>query len=106
MHPLAPEAILRAALHVLHIAGCATRNGTFPDGWSRQQVNDLWEALHPVPGLLTRWRPDAEQELFLYFDEYDAKWPAPRLRAMYALQLSPCAQAEADAATEGPPAAT
>ena len=83
MTPLAPEAILRAALYVIHVAAYTTRNWTLADGWPRQQVNDLWEALHEVPSLVTRWRPDAERELYLYFDEYDRKWPTPRLREMY-----------------------
>jgi hypothetical protein len=80
---LAPEPILRAALDVLHLAAYTTRNWTLADGWSRQQVNDLWEAIHEIPSLLTRWRPDAERELLMYLDEYDRKWPTPRLRNRY-----------------------
>jgi len=83
MSPLAPEPILRAALYVVHVAACTTRNWTRTDQVSRQQINDLWEALHEVPSLVTRWRPDAEAELLRYFDEYDRKWPGPRLRQMY-----------------------
>jgi len=83
MSPLAPEPILRAALYVVHVAAYTTRNWTRTDQVSRQQINDLWEALHEVPSLVTRWRPDAEAELLRYFDEYDRKWPRPRLRQMY-----------------------
>ena len=81
--PLAPEPILRAALYVVHVAAYTTRNWTYADGWRQQQVYDLWEALHEVPSLVTRWRPDAERELLMYLDEYDRKWPTPRLREMY-----------------------
>ena len=81
--PYADQPILRAALYVLHVAAYTTRNWTLSDTVTRKQVNDLWEATHVVPDLLTRWRPDAERELLMYFDEYDGKWPAPRLREMY-----------------------
>ncbi len=83
MTSVAPEPILRAALRVVHVAAYTTRNWTYADGWPRQQVYDLWEALHVVPDLVTRWRPDAERELLGYLDEYDHKWPAPRLRELY-----------------------
>lgn len=87
MTPLAPEPILRAALYVVHVAAYTTRNWTLTDGWSQRQVNDLWEALHEVPDLVTRWRPNAERELLMYLDEYDRKWPSPRLREMYQRHL-------------------
>ncbi len=83
MTPLAPEPILRAALYVVHVAAYMTRNWTIREGVSRQQINDLWEAIHEVPILVTRWRPDAERELERYFDEYDRKWPDLRLREKY-----------------------
>ena len=83
MTPLAPEPILRAALYVVHVAAYMTRNWTLGEEVSRQQIYDLWEALHEVPSLVTRWRPDAESELLMYFDEYDRKWQSPRLRQMY-----------------------
>jgi hypothetical protein len=78
-----PKRILKAALDVLFICGCTTRNWTLGDEVSRRQINDLWEAVHEIPSLLTRWRPDAEAELLRYLDEYDSKWPAPQLRARY-----------------------
>jgi len=87
MSPLAPEPILRAALYVVHVAAYTTRNWTLTDQVSRQQINDLWEALHEVPSLVTRWRPDAEAELLRYFDEYDRKWPSPELRGIYERRL-------------------
>jgi len=80
---LAPEPILRAALRVVFVASYTTRNWAVNDEVSRKQIYDLWEALHEVPDLVTRWRDDAEEELLRYFDEYDEKWPEPRLRAIY-----------------------
>jgi hypothetical protein len=80
---LAPEPILRAALLVVHVAAFTTRNWTLSEEVSRKQINDLWEALHEVPSLVTRWRPDAEAEMLMYFDEYDRKWPNPPLRQIY-----------------------
>lgn len=88
MGELAPEPILRAALYVVHMAAVATRNWTYTDQFSHQQVHDLWEALHEVPDLVTRWRADAEVELLRYLDEYDEKWPTPRLREMYQRHLN------------------
>jgi hypothetical protein len=87
MEPLAPEPILRAALYVLYYAACTTRNWTFTDQANRQQIHDLWEALHEIPALLQRWRPDAEGELLMYLDEYDRKWPSLRFREMYQRHL-------------------
>jgi|GEM_PF-1612956 len=84
---MAPEPILKAALYVVHHAAYTTRNWTLTDEWPRQQINDLWEAIHEIPSLLTRWRSDAEQELLMYLDEYDRKWPSPRLREMYRRHL-------------------
>src|SRR5947207_15949181 len=80
---LAPEPILRAALRVLFVASNTTRNWTLSDDVSRKQINDLWEAVHEIPDLLMRWRDDAERELLMYFDEYDAKWPEPHLRQVF-----------------------
>lgn len=80
---MAPDHILRAALRVLYVAGYTTRNWTLAEDTSREQLNDLWEALHEVPDLLCRWREDSEGELLRYFDEYNAKWTSPALRAAY-----------------------
>lgn len=83
MSAIAPEDVLRAALRVLHVAAYTTRNWTLRDDASRTQIHDLWEAIHVVPDLLGRWHDGAERELLTYLDEYDAKWPEPRLRVMY-----------------------
>ncbi len=80
---LPPEDVLRGALRVLFIGGVYTRNWTLNDAVSRKQINDLWEALHEIPDLLTRWRDDTERELAMYLREYKAKWSEPDLEAAY-----------------------
>jgi hypothetical protein len=86
---LPPEPILKAALRVLFWCACTTRNWTLKETVTRKQINDLWEAVHEIPSLLTRWRPDAEAELIRYLEEYDAKWPSPALKKIY-LQVRDC----------------
>ncbi len=80
---LAPQRILKAALEVVHTCAYTTRNWTLDETISRRQINDLWEAVHVIPSLLTRWRSDAEVELLRYLDEYNEKWPEPHLRNCY-----------------------
>ena len=80
---LAPEPILRGALRVTFMAAVYTRNWTLTEEVPRERINDLWEALHEVPDLVCRWHDSAERELLRYFDEYDEKWPEPRLREIY-----------------------
>ena len=80
---LPPPKILKAALEVMFTCAYTTRNWTLDDSISRKQINDLWEAVHEIPSLLTRWRADAEAELLMYFDEYDSKWPSPALKGRY-----------------------
>lgn len=58
MASFAPATILRAALRVLFVCSCETRNWTLNDEVSRQQINDLWEAIHEIPDLLCRWTSD------------------------------------------------
>src|SRR5687768_13437846 len=75
--------ILRGALRVLFISAVYTRNWTLADEVSRKQIHDLWEAVHEIPDLLTRWRDDAESELLAYLHEYKEKWGEPDLEAAY-----------------------
>jgi hypothetical protein len=70
-------------LDVLFICAVYTRNWTLSEGVSRKQINDLWEAVHEIPSLLTRWHDGAEQELLRYLEEYDQKWPEPSLKPRY-----------------------
>ena len=83
MTSLAPEPIVRGALHVLFLAACATRNATIADPVPRVRLNALWEALHEIPALLARWREDAEPKLLRYLDEYDVQFDDLHLRAAY-----------------------
>ncbi len=78
-----PEKILHGALRVVFIGGVYTRNWTLADEVSRKQINDLWEAIHEIPDLLTRWRVDSEAELLTYLAEYRQKWEEPDLEAAY-----------------------
>jgi len=80
----APPNILCAALRVLHCAAYTTRNWALDDQISRKQVYDLWEAIHEIPDLLTRWRgAESERELQIYLAEYEAKWRNPDLKGRY-----------------------
>ena len=86
MKALAPPEITRAALRVLHVAACTTRNWTLPgSAVTLKQINDLWEAIHEVPDVLTRWdhAKEREEEVESYFREYDKKWKSPALLAIY-----------------------
>jgi hypothetical protein len=80
---LPSEQVLRGALRVLFVAGVHTRSWTLTDDVSRKQVNDLWEALHEIPDLLTRWREESEPELLGYLREYNQTWDKPDLEAAY-----------------------
>jgi hypothetical protein len=84
-NPLAPEPILRAALCVIHVAAYTTRTWAIGDGISRQQIHDLWEAIHKIPDLIKRWRPDEEslRELRRYLQEYDRRWDSPKLEEIF-----------------------
>jgi hypothetical protein len=81
---LPPEKILNGALRVLSIAAVYTRSCTLADEVSRKRINDLWEAIHEIPDLLTRWCDDSEAELVMYLQEYGQKWKEPNLEAAYA----------------------
>jgi hypothetical protein len=80
---LAPEPILRGALRVVFVASYMTRNWAADETVSRRQIYDLWEALHVVPDLVCRWHEGAMTELLRYFDEYNQRWPEPRLRVLF-----------------------
>ena len=78
-----PANILEAALVTLHVCAYTTRNWTLGDAVSRKQINDLWEAVHEIPSLITRWHDGAETILLSYLDEWDEKWPQPCLKVRY-----------------------
>jgi hypothetical protein len=80
----APSHILFAALKTLHCAAFTTRNWGIDDTVTRKQIYDLWEAIHEVPDILTRWKgKDTEEELLMYLREYTEKWKHPNLIALY-----------------------
>jgi hypothetical protein len=86
MKPLAPPAIIRAALRVLHVAAFTTRNWSLPgSGVTPKQINDLWEAIHEVPDILMRWDnpKEREEEVLRCLREYNEKWPNPDLLEIY-----------------------
>mgnify|MGYP003657962471 CR=1 FL=1 len=86
IYPLAPEPTLRAVLRVLYVAAYTTRNWTLKDEISREQINDLWEAIHPIPSLINRWRGDEEcqRELRMYLQSYDERgWDGLKLEVIY-----------------------
>jgi hypothetical protein len=85
----APEPILRAALRVLHVAAYTTRNWTLSEEISRKQINDLWEAIHVIPDLISRWSgDDSFKELRMYLREYDQKWNSPGLEHIFDQSLN------------------
>jgi hypothetical protein len=59
------------------------RNWTLSEEVSRQQINDLWEAVHEIHDLLTRWHHDCESEIRMYLQEYKEKWSEPDLGVAY-----------------------
>ena len=87
---LAPEPVLRAALRVVHVAACTTRNWALADEVSRKQIYDLWEAIHEVPDLIRRWRGDEEslRELRMYLREYRERWDSPNLEMIFEQALN------------------
>lgn len=84
-YPLAPEPTLRAALSVLYYAAYTTRNWTLKEEISREQINDLWEAIHVIPSLIEHWRGDEEcqRELRMYLQEYDERWDDLKLEVRF-----------------------
>ncbi len=81
-----PEPMLYASLQVLYVAAYTTRNWTtsLQQDVPQEQINDLWEALHEIPRLLTCWgtsypEKDYEKEVLRYLREYKMKWDTPDL---------------------------
>lgn len=87
---LAPEPVVRAALSVLHVAACTTRNWTHGTDVSRKQIYDLWEAIHEIPDLIKRWRGDDDclRELRGYLREYSERWESPNLETIFEQALN------------------
>ena len=78
-----PDNIMFAALQVMYVCSYTTRNWTLGEEISRQQISDLWDALHNIPLLLTNWRPDSEEKLLMYLRGYNELWSTPQLLVIY-----------------------
>jgi len=78
-----------ATLKTLFCAAYTTRNWCIDESVSRKQIYDLWEALHNVPDLLTRWEgSETEKEILQYFTEYTEQWASPNLIERYKCHLN------------------
>lgn len=83
MQPQAPDAFVRGVLRVMDVAAVWTRNMAKDEGTSREQIYDLWEAVHPLPSLVTHWSKGSEAFLLICLRGYDEKWGSPDLRGIY-----------------------
>ena len=87
----APPDVLDAALHTLDRALVYTRNLTLqPTADAASQVNDLMEAIHAIPGDLTRWAPHSFDTLRLHLGCFrHAHWlGAPDLVRLFDTRLN------------------
>ncbi len=82
---LAPEPIRRAAVRVLHVAVETIRNWTLGEEVvPKPQIYALWEAIHELPDLVTRWHGEESlRELRMYLQEYDRRWSFPKLEETF-----------------------
>lgn len=87
---LAPEPILRAALDTVGWACIFIRNQTIREGAPTKMINDVMEAIHEVPQLLTHWRPDSLATVRIHLDCFPAsEWQdAPDLLAFFEQRLN------------------
>ena len=88
---LAPEPILEAAMHTLHMGMVYARNCTLqhtPD--AAKQANDFMEALHEIPLMLTHWSRSSVEELRMHLGCYDQnRWNGvPNLVKMFDSKLA------------------
>ncbi len=96
---LAPEPILRAALDTVGWACIFIRNQTIREGAPTKMINDAMEAVHEVPQMLTRWRPDTLEEIRVHLGCFPAsQWQdAPDLVAFFEQRLKDYGYEEAAA---------
>jgi hypothetical protein len=82
---IAPEPILRAGMDTVGWACIFIRNQTIRDGTPIKMINDVMEAVHVVPQMLTHWRPDTLREMRIHFGCFpSSQWPgAPNLLAFF-----------------------
>ena len=85
-----PADVLEAALHTLDRALVYARNLTLqPTADAARQTNDLMEAIHAIPGDLTRWAPHSFDTLRLHLAGFQhTRWPgAPDLVRLFDTRL-------------------
>ena len=70
----APDPFLTAYLDTLFYAAYMTRTCAMTQEMSREQISDLWEALHNVPDLLKDWPRCNEPMLRAALKPFDDKW--------------------------------
>jgi len=84
MEEITPPDVMRGGLHVLHMAMIYTRHWALDEKVSRQQIYDLAEAVHNIPGALARWKADeSEQQINWFLQRYVEKWKYPDLISIY-----------------------
>ncbi len=85
-----PADVLEAALHTLDHALVYTRNFTIQPTADARQINDLMEAIHAIPGDLTRWAPHSFDTLRLHLACFQhTRWPgAPDLVRLFDSRLT------------------
>ena len=70
-----PDAVLEAALTVLHRGLIYARNASLPSRADIPQVNSLMEALHELPDMLAHWPQHSVEELRVHLASFDhSKW--------------------------------
>ena len=88
--PIAPDPILKAANDTVAWACVYIRNQTLREGTPTKLVNDMMEAIHAVPQMVTNWRDDALHDIRIQFGCFHPeRWPgSPDLAAFFEQRLS------------------
>ena len=74
---LAPEPILHAVLYTVHRATVSCRNWSLSDDISREQINELMEAVHELPQIVRNWDSSSLDEIMTHLRCFEpAKWRA------------------------------
>jgi hypothetical protein len=82
----APEPYLSACLEVIYKAILRARSLSFgePSKRTHEEIEDMTDAVHNLPHLLTNWERCDRQMLVDFLRAYDRKWPGgPRLVEIY-----------------------
>ena len=86
---IAPEPILRAANDTVKWGCVYIRNQTLQDGVSVKMINDMMEAIHEIPSIVTNWGEDSESTLRLHLRCFPhQEWESsPNLLSFYEARL-------------------